>query len=353
MWRAVLWVIALTVGATGPAQASESLTVGIRVVPPFVIDQGDGQYGGIAVDLWRAIASELELDYELRPMGLDELLASLQDGSADVGVAALTVTDEREGFMDFSHPFFRTGLGIAVPGAPPSLWATISAVFSVDFIKALGALAVVVGGVGVLIWLLERRANPGQFGGPPHAGIGSGFWWSAVTMTTVGYGDKAPVSAPGRALAIVWMFLSAITISGFTAAITSAFTLHRLDARIYSLADVSGKRVGTVENSTSEDFLLGLGVRPRLHASAPAALEALAQGDLDAVVYDAPVMRYLIAQGEVEGLRVLSENLRRQDYALAFPPESPARESVNRSLLRQVADPSWEQILNGYLGAGE
>ena len=46
------------------------------------------------------------------------------------------------------------------------------------------------GGVGSLIWLAERRRNAEQFA-EPLAGIGSGMWFALVTLTTVGYGDKA------------------------------------------------------------------------------------------------------------------------------------------------------------------
>ena len=47
---------------------------------------------------------------------------------------------------------------------------------------------VVLFGVGTLIWILERRKNPEHFSPIPVKGLGSAFWWSAVTMTTVGYG---------------------------------------------------------------------------------------------------------------------------------------------------------------------
>ena len=73
--------------------------------------------------------------------------------------------------------------------------------------------------VGVVMWLGERRRNQAQFGGTAAHGIGAGLWWSAVTMTTVGYGDKAPVTILGRLLGLVWMFAAIIIISSFTAAI--------------------------------------------------------------------------------------------------------------------------------------
>ena len=112
---------------------------------------------------------------------------------------------------------------------------------------ALGLVLLI---VGVLIWLFERRRNPEQFGGSVSEGIGNGFWWSAVTMTTVGYGDKAPVSTAGRALGLVWMFVSIITISGFTAAIASSVTVNKLQTRINGVADLPRVNVGSVANTS-------------------------------------------------------------------------------------------------------
>jgi Ion channel len=61
-------------------------------------------------------------------------------------------------------------------------------------------------------------------------GIGSALWWSAVTMTTVGYGDLAPRSPAGRLVAIAWMFVSLLLVSWFTASMASILTAERLDA---------------------------------------------------------------------------------------------------------------------------
>lgn len=204
--------------------------------------------------------------------------------------------------------------------------------------------------VGVLIWLLERRANPGQFGGKAHEGIGSGFWWSAVTMTTVGYGDKAPVTAAGRIVAIFWMFFSVITISGFTAAIASVFTVQQLGGSVTGPDDLKRVVVGSVQGSTSDDYLRSRGIRARYFDGVDGALHALAGRQVEAVVYDAPIMRYLVAADPDGAVNVLPGTFMRQDYAFGLPAGSPLREPINRALLRFIADPSWPATLAGYLG---
>jgi len=59
-------------------------------------------------------------------------------------------------------------------------------------------------------------------------------------MTTVGYGDKAPVTLAGRVVGLLWMPASIILISGFTAAIASALTVGQLDHSISGLDDLYG-----------------------------------------------------------------------------------------------------------------
>lgn len=354
--RCVLSVLVLALssplfGADSAGAPGRPLVIGTKHAPPFAIRSPDGTWSGLSIELWREIAEELQVPYELREADLEGLLAGLADGSFDVVAAALTVTSEREARIDFSHPFQSSGLGIAVAAGGGSGWVTVlRRVFSIELLQVVGALLLVLLAAGVLVWLFERRRNPEQFGGQGARGIGAAFWWSAVTMTTVGYGDKAPVTVGGRIVGVLWMFAGVILISSFTAAITSSLTVAQLEAPVQGPEDLPDARVGTVPGSTSAAYLQRRGIPGRPFPAVEQALAALAAGEVDAVVYDAPILLYLARHGREKGLRVLPETFERQDYALGLPSGSPFREPLNRALLSRISRPAWRQVEERYLG---
>ena len=169
-------------------------------------------------------------------------------------------------------------------------------------------------------------------------------------MTTVGYGDKAPLTVAGRVIGLIWMFTSIIVISGFTAATATSLTVGHLDQSIASLDDLSGKRVLTVKGSTSDIYLDEKFVRHKTVASITDALDLLAAGQADAVIYDQPILRYLVADSYVRELHVLPNTFAHQDYGIALPQGAPFRERLNQEILRIIHGPEWERILNLYLG---
>jgi polar amino acid transport system substrate-binding protein len=335
-----------------PASKTHTAVIATRNVPPFSI-LTDGGWSGIAIDLVRRIAEEQGLELEFREMGLSQMLEAVAQGEVTAAAAALTITAQREQRVDFTHPFFSSGLGIALPLRKNVTWLhALKRMFSGPFLHSLAALLGVLSVLGLLVWLAERRHNA-HFPRHPVKGIGAGIWWSAVTMTTVGYGDKAPITPLGRVVGLVWMFASVIMISGFTAAIATSLTLGELDHTVAGIKDLYDKRVLTTEGSTSDVFLTEKLVRHRTVADAPTALEALAAGEADAVVYDAPILRYLVREHYSGRLRVLPTLLSRQDYGIALPPGSPKREAINQRLLEIIRSPEWERMVASYLGENE
>jgi polar amino acid transport system substrate-binding protein len=344
-------VMASDVGGQQSSSTLQSLIVGTKEAPPFSMKTTDGQWTGLSIDLWRQIAAQLDFRYELRELTLKQLLDGVTDGSLDAAVAAFTITPEREKNFDFTHAFYTTGLGIAVAGKAHNPWLTVvERFFSIAFLKVVGTLTLVLLGVGMLVWWFEHKKNPRQFNGSAARGIGSGFWWSAVTMTTVGYGDKAPVTLAGRIVGLIWMFAAIIIISSFTAAITSSLTVTQLESVIKGPEDLPKVTVGTIANTTSESYLKQIQISFRSFGSPQEGLKALKEGKIQALVYDAPILRYYIHQNYIGSLEVLPYRLQRQEYGIALQPNSPLRERINVVLLQKIQEKAWQEKLSQYLG---
>lgn len=70
-----------------------------------------------------------------------------------------------------------------------------------------------------LMYLVEARHQPEVFGSIPRA-----MWWSAITLTTVGYGDSYPVTAVGKVLAGLTAVLGIGLIAMPTGILAAAFS---------------------------------------------------------------------------------------------------------------------------------
>lgn len=341
----------------GHAQASTNqptLIIGTKEAPPFSMKGPDGKWTGISIELWQDMAAQLKLNYQFKEMDLEQILAGVTNGTLNAAVAAISVTSEREHVMDFTHPFFTTGLGIAVSAKSSMPWLSVlKGLLSWQFLTVVGLLGLLLLAVGFLVWLFERRGNDEHFGGKALEGIGSGFWWSAVTMTTVGYGDKAPRTLGGRIIGLIWMFAAIIIISSFTAAITSALTVSQLGSPIHGPGDLPDVRVAGVTSSTGEAYLKREHIIYQSYPNASEAMKALAAGDVDAVVYDAPILQYLAKKDYPGKITVLPRKFIRQDYAIAVPQGSPLREKLDRLLESEIRSPHWQELIYTYLGENE
>ncbi|WP_182867911.1 transporter substrate-binding domain-containing protein [Rhodopirellula sp. JC639] len=339
----------------------DTLTVASRSVPPFAMEQADGRWQGISIDLIEKIKTDLEVEsghqIQLRyqSLSLDEMLDAVESGRVDIAVAAITVNAEREKRMDFTHAFFTSGLGIALGRTQrrPAWPGILQAVLSPTFLRILAGLLLAMLISAIAVYFFERKHRGGDFQYGVVRGIGAGLWWAAVTLTTVGYGDKVPRTLPGRLIGLIWMFAGLFIIASFTAAVTSVLTVDQLRSRVAGPADLPRVKVATVAGSTSADYLRSHHIRFRSYQSVEAALENLDQGRIDAVVYDAPILRHLVFQAEASNLFVLPVTFERQSYAFALPSDSPLREPINRSLLHQTSLTDWEDTVQGYLGSDQ
>ncbi|MBI4634146.1 MAG: NAD-binding protein [Deltaproteobacteria bacterium] len=96
------------------------------------------------------------------------------------------------------------------------------------------------------------------------ANIGSlwdGIWWAIVTMGTVGYGDKYPLSPGGRVVGMVLIFSGVGLMSLFTATIASVFVEKKIrEGRGLETVNEKGHIIICGWNNNTEEVISGLTV---------------------------------------------------------------------------------------------
>jgi ABC-type amino acid transport substrate-binding protein len=342
------------VAAQAPApDGRDTLVVAVKEAPPFVMQRSGGAWAGLSIDLWETVAREMDRPYTFRQATLAEMIDGVAAGRYDAALAAITMTAEREQRVDFSYPYYTSGLGVAVRAETGGAWTDgLQRLFSSAFLGVVLALAGLLFVVGALVWLFERKKNPDHFGGSVGQGLASGFWWSAVTMTTVGYGDKAPLTLGGRLVALVWMFAALIIASSFTAAITTVLTTSQLAVPVRTAADLDEVQLGAVVGTSGTRYLEGERLDYASFPTPEAALRALQSEQVEAVVYDAPILHHLLA-GDTTVARagqLLPRRLTQEFYGVALPEDSALREPINLALLRTLDTPDWQGVRYRYLG---
>ena len=72
--------------------------------PPYEFHEG-GEIVGIDVEIARAIATEMGMDFEIEDIAFDSIIPEVTSGKADFGAAGMTVTEDRKQSVDFSDPY--------------------------------------------------------------------------------------------------------------------------------------------------------------------------------------------------------------------------------------------------------
>jgi len=77
-------------------------------------DPSTGKYVGFDMDLIQAIGEAVGLEVEIKSMNFDGVLTSVQSGTVDAAISAISITDKRKEVMNFSEPYYDSGLAIVV-----------------------------------------------------------------------------------------------------------------------------------------------------------------------------------------------------------------------------------------------
>lgn len=322
--------------ATAQAPGTK-LRVVTRNLEPFSFEK-DGRRVGFAAELWDQLSRETGNEYEVQVVNsAQEIIDAVQNKSADVGVGAISVTSKREEVIDFSQPFYESGLQVLVAGGGGSfadnIVQMITNLFSLELIGMFLLLLATMFIISHLVWRYEHKVNGDQWPEDYKTGIWESFWWTLSTLLVGGADNKGPVGVGGRIVAIVWMLLSIVLVSLLTASFTTTLTINTLKGDINGPGDLPGRKVATVKGSTTESWLTTQGATAVPFDDVTACITALRDGKVQAVVYDAPVLQYESAKLNDEKLQMVGPVFQRQNYAFALQQDSPLREKLNQALL--------------------
>ncbi len=347
-------------GLAGPAIAADPgsakpLRVAVYDLPPYGGQASDGRFFGASVDLWRRVAELLDRPYQLKLVtDMEALLSGLQDGAYDVAIGDITITPDRWTRVDFSYPAHRSGVTAVFP-RPTGPLAALS-----DYADALSDLGplmittvVFLFVTGMIMWWFERRPSASVDPSDEQAvrSWHEGIYWAVVTMTTVGYGDKAPKTQAGRAIAIAWMIASLVIVSLLTTTLVARITANHVGgADAVRLSDLAGKRLAAVAQSSGAEYLDARRMAYQKFNDLPEAVAALAAGRADAVVDSVGALQFLVNTRFSAKIEPPNGLLAPAYMAFALPLNSDLRRPLDKALVTVTASPEWRSVEETYFG---
>lgn len=353
--------MALPTRAACPISDRPNVLVGVPPADPFVIQAPDGSYTGFDVELWNQIAERLGCTSTFVPIAFANRISALQAGTVDVVIGGMTVTSAREVDVDFSHAYFKGGQAILSPDDERGLRDLALAFWHTTASTLLMGLVLFVLFWAVVIWAAERyfgrnnhtdddASNDLLFSRLCWLGLAQAIWFVNVTMTTVGYGDYTPKTLVGRILTLMMMW-TGIAYGGLCLVAIQVFGTEYANAQHeeISLENLKGMRVAVVSKTTGEEVAQGHGIQLVRANTFAEALDLLRSGAADAMVFDAPSLRYVVADGQMEGMAV-SDAIRDEWYAMAFASDSALRDPVNVELLGLLETGAHEALKSRYFG---
>ncbi|WP_088953877.1 transporter substrate-binding domain-containing protein [Variovorax sp. HW608] len=330
---------------TSAKLSDRPLRVATKVIAPFVLPDTDPP-AGFSIDLWAEVARRINVQYQwLVVSTVPELLQAVRAGDADVAVAAISITPEREELLDFSFPYFDSGLQIMVGAAHQG--AILASLRSFPWL-ALGELfgfgSVLIFVMANVLMVIERRhANP-NFRKPYWRAVGEGIWGIMLIFSTGEHGDRDTPRVWKRiAVAAMW-FLGVLLIAQMTATVTAIQTVERLESSIRDINDLPGKKIASVAGTVAGDELTQRGLPFVPARDLGDAVRMLSHGDVVAVVYDSPTLQYLAATQASGAVQVVGPIFRPQKYGIAVAEGSALRKPINEALLKIYDDGTYDRL---------
>ncbi|CAG9562719.1 unnamed protein product [Danaus chrysippus] len=330
---------------------------------------GNAQFEGYAVDLIHEISKILGFNYtfKLAPDGRygsynretkewDGMIRELLEQRADVAIADLTITYDREQVVDFTMPFMNLGISVLYRKPikqPPNLFSFLSPLSLDVWIYMATAYL----GVSVLLFILARF-TPYEWH-QTHTPDGekmenifslSNCLWFAIGSLMQQSCDFLPKAVSTRMVAGMWWFFTLIMISSYTANLAAFLTVERMDSPIESAEDLAKQtkiKYGALKGGSTAAFFRDSNFSTYqrmwsfMESARPSVFTSSNKEGEERVMRGKGAYAYLMESTTIEyvverncDLTQVGGMLDSKGYGIAMPPNSPYRTAISGAVLK-------------------
>ena len=346
-----LLAILLFAGSINTAYPSDTLVVGYTEIPPFIYEES-GRLDGLNVKIWQLLMEDSGRPYRLVRMDFEDVLKGLEAQTIDLTIMPLSISEQRSKGIDFTMPYHPAHGAIAVD--VPTSWQKFKKIAgmmaSSNLLRGILILISIIFIFGVLGWYFEWRHNSEHFR-KGIRGVWDGIYWSAVTLATVGYGDKTPKTFLGKLAALVLMLAGLVFVSSITAGIASSITADHITNDFRSISQFKTLPVGTLDESQTERYLKNHFFREvKGYENLEDGLKELAAGNIKGFMFDEEILRseikHLALEDKLEILPI-KFNAKFYGFGVAKGREELVQE-LSLGIIKLRDTESWQMLLHEY-----